>query len=91
MAVTILHYLVQLTNINNDVINKYIQDHLVFLVAGIQRVMDSLHNHNQYFLMVMNETATMNSESEKDIADMVSLFYKTVLLLGGIYGFDMEL
>ena len=91
MAVTIMHFFIQIANLKNSVVNAYIQKHVIYLLGGIQRVMDGIHQYNQHYLMMMNESATMSSEKDKDLVEVLNLFYKSVVMAGSIYDFDMRL
>ena len=86
-----MHFFIQIANLKNSTINTYIQKHIIYLLGGLQRIMDGIHKYNQHYLMMMNESATMSSEKDKDLVEVLNLFYKSVVMAGSIYGFDMSL
>ena len=91
MTVAILQFYGQVFELKNTAVITYIQKHLVYLVAALQRIADSLRVNNQVYMLMYNEAIETKSETDQNIVNLVSLFYQYVALVGYSYGFEMQL
>lgn len=91
MTVAILQFYAKVYELKNSAVIAYIQKHLIYLVAALQRIADSLRMDNQLYMLMYNEAVETKSDTDRNIVNLISLFYQYVALVGYSYGFEMQL
>ena len=89
MTIGILQFYAQVFEIQDAMVIDYVKKHLVYLVAALQRIADSLRTHNQLFMLMYKEAVTATGESDRDIVNHISLFYQYLALVAADYGFEI--
>lgn len=89
MAVGVLQFYAQIFEKQDAMVIDYVKKHLVYLVAALQRIADSLRTHNQLYMLMYKEAVTATGEADKDIVNHISLFYQYLALVAADYGFEI--
>lgn len=91
MTVAILQFYAKVFELKNSAVTAYIQKHLIYLVAALQRITDSVRVNNQLYMLMYNDAIEPKTDTDRNIVNLVSLFYQYVALVGYSYGFEMQL
>lgn len=89
MTVAILQFYAQIFEKQDVMVIDYVKKHLVYLVAALQRIADSLRTQNQLYMLMYKEAVTASGETDKDTVNFISLFYQYLALVAADYGFEI--